>query len=214
MRELQVAYNPNVSRFLVERDRDIILDALSVFEQDPHALVPFEAHLPEVVGAVPESERKYFDNPSGHHLFSGFDWNNLPTELTETMEQINDDLRTLGGSIGDFTMSVGEFMVDDQRLSKHIDTGVVSSLQADDIFYLIANRHSILAHSGTGHLEFKTVRFIESIRLARGFQPVMTATAEDYQIIRCTRATVHESNEPPLGIMMKRRVLARLFFLH
>ena len=208
------ASNPERSRSLVERDRDIILNALKIFNDDPNATVPFEAQMPELVGTVPEDERPFFDNPPVDYCYSGFNWDKAPEELSETVDQITQDLETIGRRVVDFTVSRAEFMLEDQNQKKHIDPGVVLNEQASDIIYLIANRNHVLAHRGAGYLQWVDGLRLRGVSLGPDFTSTETAKVPDYGILRCTRATVHESDPPTHELMIKNRVLLRPVFLY
>lgn len=208
------ADNPEISRSLVERDRDIILNALKIFSDDPNATVPFEAQMPELVGIVPVEERRFFDNPPVDYCYSGFNWDKAPEELSETVDQITQDLETIGRRVVDFTVSRAEFMLEDQNQKKHIDTGVISEEQASDIIYLVANRNHVLVHRGAGYMQWVDGLRLRGVSLGADFKRTETASVPDYGILRCTRATVHESDPPTHGLMVKNRVLMRPVFLY
>lgn len=212
MRALPYAHDPEVSRQLVQSDRDALTSAFDHLHNRGAEYYEFDAHLPEVVGTVPTAEREILENPPSDLLFTGFNWTAIPPALTQTCQMIQRDLRFLDSPEPRRAIEYTYFPQDAIGLGIHINRGMAMRQQASDLAYLIANRDAIIAHAGNGRLHLAEFIGSRTLELSDDFLSTGQATAADYEVIRITRLTVHQSR-PPKSLNPRQRSLLQAAFL-
>ncbi len=214
MGTLPVANNPEVSRSLIERDRDTILNALRTLPDVTSGTVRMQAYFPETVGTIPETERDIFDSCEATHPGTMYNWDKFPDELVATKALVLDDLGRLGMPITKFRQSMFQILHGDLGTTKHVDVTASEARHAGGVLYIVANRNSALVYEGQGWLGWKRGVRSSELCLKGNFESTAVAAADDYQITRLTLASVHESDPPKADQPHKDRVSARVAFLY